>query len=359
MKRAVKKQIRRGRNQRAGSISVVMASSMIFLLGCAALSVDYGLLVADANRLQRACDAGALAGATKLKATGIDVTDEYNAKLEAQTVAWRNGVSVNFDEITVTNGTSIRVPAATTRSFFFGRAVGATSQGITRAATAGVAAGDNLSTGPGNIRVAPIGITWETYMAYKDDRILPHDITLVRQNKEIFGLNDMVLFDLRSEQNAKSGDKMRDQLNGSMAQTSAIGDYETTLNAASGSEQRKLHDGLDTLFERSEAAPWNDSGDTGTKYSDILSGASPRNNPRVVYLIVTPSTSNPNNGTYDTQVQGFAPVYIESYGEVNILGETVTRMRIRFLPPGTASDGQATPNPGASLSGVRVIGLTG
>ena len=34
---------------------------------------------------------------------------------------------------------------------------------------------------------------------------------------------------------------------------------------------------------------------------------------RVVYLIITPSTSNPSNGTYNTQVQGFVPVYIEDY----------------------------------------------
>lgn len=343
--------------RREGSISVIMAVSVTMLLGCMAMAVDYGIMTADANRLQRACDAAALAGASRLKETGVSVTDEYNAKVEAQRVAFQNGVSVNFSDITVTNGTSIRVPAAKVRSLFFARALGINSRGITRSASAGIAPGNGLSTGPGNVRVAPIGITWETYLAYNADRLLSHDIELVRQNKQIFGLNDMVLFDLR-DNNAKSGAHMQDQLTGDEAETSSIGDYETTLNAAQASEKKKLKDGLQTLFDQSAQAPWNDSDGTGSKYNDILSGASPRNNPRVVYLIVTPSTTDPKNGTFDTQVQGYAPVYIESYYDTNILGETVTRMRVRFLPPGNASDGQVTPSPGSNMSGVRVVSLS-
>ncbi len=345
--------------RRQGSVSVIMALSITFVLACGALAVDYGLLVADANRLQRACDAGALAGAAKLKTTGVDVTDEYNAKLDAQRVAFQNGVTVNFNDITVTNGLQIRVPASTTRTFFFGRAIGQNSGAITRSATAGVAAGDELSSGPGRIRVAPIGITWETYNAYNADRANAHDIELVRQNKQTFGIDDAVLFDLR-DTNAKSGAHMQDQLTGDEVETSKIGDYETTLNAAQSSEKKKLKDGLDTLFADSAAAPWNDTASgAGTKYNQIVAGTSPRDNPRVVYVIVTPSTTNPHNGTYDTQVQGFVPVYIENYYETNVSGETVVRMKMRFLPPGNASDGQVKPKSGYSLSGIRVVSLTG
>jgi Flp pilus assembly protein TadG len=350
------------RAPRRGSVMVMMALSVVALLGATALAVDYGLLVTDANRLQRACDAAALAGAQQLK-TSNDVTDEYNAKLTAQQVASQNGVSVNWAQIEVTNNyTRIQVTANTTRSFFFAPVLGQRSGVVRRRATAGVSAGDNLSTGPERIRVAPIGITWETYNAYNTDRDDSHDIELVRQNKQTFGLDDMVLFDLRNT-NAKSGAHMQDQLTGDEVEYSSLGDYETTLNAAQASEKKKLKDGLDTLFERSEAAPWNDagSGSSGTKYSQILAGTSPRDNPRVVYLIVTPSTSNPKNGTFDTQVQGFAPVYIESYYDATVgsgkNAETVTRMRIRFLPPASAGDGGVTVNPGGTLSGVRVISL--
>lgn len=366
MKSRIGRQMRRA-NRRKGSVTVMMALSIVMLLGCSALAVDYGLLVADANRLQRACDAGALAGAAKLKATGVDSTDEYNAKLDAQRVAFQNGVSVNFNDITVTNGVQIRVPASTTRSFFFARAIGKNSGVINRSATAGVGAGDNLSTGPGRIRVAPIGISWETYNAYNADRANAHDIELVRQNKQTFGLDDMVLFDLR-DNNAKSGAHMQDQLTGAATEYSSIGDYETTLNASQASEKKKLEDGLQALFGRSAGAPWNDSSSTGTQYNNILSGASPRDNPRVVYLIVTPSTSNVSNGTFDTQVQGYAPVYIEGfyYEDVisggngnNSVTERVLRMRLRFLPAGIASDGQVKRKPGATVSGIRTISLTG
>lgn len=52
--------------RRRGAIAFVVAGSMVALMGFAALAVDYGLLNADVNRLQRGCDAGALAGASKL-----------------------------------------------------------------------------------------------------------------------------------------------------------------------------------------------------------------------------------------------------------------------------------------------------
>ena len=348
------------RSQNQGSITVVMAISMVFILGCAALSVDYGLLVADANRLQRACDAGALAGAIKLKATGVDVTDEYNAKVEAQTIARRNGVAVNFNDINVTNGTKIHVPAATIRTFFFARAIGITEKGITRSATAGVSAGDDLSTAPGSVRVAPIGISWETYLAYKDDRLLPHDLTLIRQNKEIFGLDELVLFDLRTAINSKSSAHMQDQLTGQGIQEADLGDYDTTLNAAQPSAQNHFTGGLSDLLDQSAGAPWSDSDNSGSgvRYNEILNGSSPRNNPRVVYLIVTPATYEPTNGTFDTQIQGFAPVYIDTYHEFTLAGERRTKISVRFLPPGTASDGQATPSPATALTGVRVVSLS-
>lgn len=108
---------------------------------------------------------------------------------------------------------------------------------------------------------------------------------------------------------------MQDQLTGNSDETSAVGDYETTLNAASPSEVKKLGDGLDTLFASAAGAPWYDTTTDNRDADEILSGAIARSDPRVVYLIVTPSTSNPHNGTFDTQVQGFAPVYLESYDD--------------------------------------------
>ncbi len=346
--------------RRQGHLLLITAASSVFLMACAALAVDYGLLVADANRMQRACDAAALAGAARLKVTGDDNYDTYQAKVEAVRVAAQNGATVSPEAITfLSNNTQIRVPAATTRTFFFARAIGQNSGSLTRRATAGVAPGNNLSTGPGRMHVAPIGITWETYYAYNADRNHFHDLELVRQNKQVFEKDDAVLFDLRNDQESKSGAHMQDQLTADEIQQVNLNEYQTTLNAAQPSEQNHLTSGLDDLFDQSAQSPWNDTnhGNSGSLYDEIVAGTASRDNPRVAYIIITPSTSNPDNGTFNTQVQGFVPVYIESYSQRNNSGEQVMNIRVRFLPPGSGGDEGISPDPTARWSGVRVINL--
>ncbi len=356
---------RAGKNthqSRRGSISVIMAAGITFFLGCGALAVDYGLLVADANRLQRACDAAALAGAAKLKVTGDDTYDTYQARQEAVIVGRQNGAPFEAGAITfANNNTQISVPSSTTRAFFFARLLGKSNGAITRSSTAAVAPGGSLKTSGARMNVAPIGISWETYNAYKDDRQHTQDLELIRQNKSTFGLDDIVLFDLRTDPSSKSGAHMQNQLTGDEIRDASLGDYDTTLNAAQPSEQNHFASGLDDLFDQSSVAPWNDNNHThdGQLYDEILAGTSPRDNPRVVYLIITPATFNASNGTYNTQIQGFAPVYIESYYQRTISGERIMRMRVRFLPPASGSDDGVSPAPGNTFSGVRVVSLVG
>jgi hypothetical protein len=256
------------------------------------------------------------------------------------------------------------VPASVTRNFFFGRAIGIPNKQVSARAVAGLSAGDDLTTGDSENRVVPIGITWETYNAYKNTTS-PRDLVLTRQNKEVFGLDDYVLFDLR-DTNAKSPAFMQRQITGEDAQTVSINDFETTLNAAKASQTKKVVDGVETLFDEAENAPYNDNGNTNDSelgsayYQSLLSGAGSRSNPRVVQLIVTPSTTEANNGTYDTQVQAFAPVYLEAIFAQNVDGnpnQADLILRVRFLPPVIASEGTAQPNPDAPLGGIRVSGL--
>lgn len=348
--------------KRRGSVTIIMAGGTTFLMACAAMAVDYGLLVADANRLQRACDAAALAGAAQLKVTGDDSYDTYNARQEAVRVARLNGITLDSGSVSFSdNNSKVRVPANTVRAFFFGKVIGQNSGAITRSSVAAVAPGKNLTTGGGRLRVAPIGISWETYNAYKNDRQHSHDLELIRQNKDVFGLDDLVLFDLRTDPNSKSGAHMQNQLTGEEIRDANLGDFDTTLNAAQPSEQNHFTNGLDELFDRSQNAPWydNDHAHDGFRYNDILNGTSPRDNPRVVYLIITPGTYEPSNGTFDTQIQGFAPVYIENYEQKTIAGQRVLRMQVRFLPAASASDDGTTPSPGSGFTGVRVVSLVG
>ncbi len=367
--------------RRSGSVLVLTALSVVVLLGCVALSVDYGMLVMDANRLQRGCDAAALAAATKLKhnsavSSGDAQTDAANAladrnaaSIDAYNVALKNdNVPVDTSQGDVTfsnNDAAVTVRSTTSRHFFFAPILGRTSGNVTRSATAIVRPITAMSTSGSAIRVAPIGITWDTYNAYKNDQATSHDISLVRQNKSVFGKDDMVLFDLRSN-NGKSGAQMQSQLAGDTNVTSTVGDYETTLNADTTAQIQKLTGGLDTLFSRAAGAPWYDTASDNINAAQILSGSEPSSNPRVVYIIVTPSTTSPNNGTFNTQVQGFVPVYLDSYsggnnGNGNGNGNANVSVRMRFLPISSVSDSKATTTPGTTTyyAGINSISLTG
>ncbi len=359
------------RGRRRGSALILVALGITVLLGASALSVDYGLLVHDKNVMQRACDSAALAGASRLKLTN-DVYDTSQASILAIDVAGRNGTPITSSDIVFLNGNrTIQVSANANRSLFFARFLGRTSAAVAARATATVKGIDHLVTG----YVKPIGITWETYNAYKGDQAGFHDLVLVRQNKEVFGLDDFVLFDLR-DQPSKSGAKMLSQLIGDDQETASIGDYETTLNSSLNSEGKKLTDGLDTLMDRAEETPWFDNGpnlpsspsntDSYTPspaYTSLANGTMSYENPRVLNIIITPSTTSPKNGTFDTEIQGFVPVYLEGYYErPSIDGSDKKKdnelvMRVRFLPPASPIPGQGQTTPDGSLSGLRVVSL--
>ena len=54
------------RRRRAGSVLLVAMFALVVLLGCAALTIDVGMVGVRASRLQGVCDASALAGAGNL-----------------------------------------------------------------------------------------------------------------------------------------------------------------------------------------------------------------------------------------------------------------------------------------------------
>lgn len=343
--------------RRRGSITIITALGLIMVLGFGALAVDYGLLVADRNRMQRAADAAALAGATQLKRTGNEVTDTYNARTVAATVASQNYATVDANSITfLSDNTQIRVLAATTRTLLFGQVLGISSKVVSATSVAGVAPGGNATTD----YVAPIGITWETYNAHRfSQEEVALDLT--RQNKDIFDINEMVLFDLRGP-NGKSGAHMQDQLTGDEIVPVSIGEEHTTLNSSLNSEGKKLEDGIEILADRAEGAPWFDEGTSNngnqqTTYQGIYNGTLPRTNPRVIHIIITPRTFAANNGTFNTPIQAYVPVYVERIENKKKGSEPSMQLIVRFLPPTQASDGEFQSNPGGYLAGVHVISL--
>lgn len=371
MKPCVESKIPALRARRRGSIAVFVALALVVLLVCGGFAVNYGLLAADANRVQRACDAAAMAGVydlgTTLKYTSATsvYTDEARARAVAKDVAAKNGLTLNDSDIVFdTSGTRIAVQGTSTRQFFFNKFMGRDSSTVTRRASAGLApVGSMSSMGGGRTgSVAPVGITWETYNAYQN-AMDPSgnrptvELTLIRQNKDVFkrdpnaiDADPFVLFDLR-DSNAKSGAHMQDQLTGDEVEEAKLGDLETTLDAALNSEGPKLQDAVNTLITKAKSAPWNDNANLAAQNAQAATGNIGRDNPRVINLIVTPATSDSKNGTFNTEIQGFAPVYIQGIEEETVSGVTVLRLQVTFLPPSVISGDVIVPGTGSQWSG--------
>jgi Flp pilus assembly protein TadG len=185
---------RRGRSRRRGSIAVIAAAGIVAFLGFCALSVDLGRAAATRNKLQRACDAAALAGAQNLP------ENPFEAKRIARKVAEINGAPGVLDsEITIyDNNTTIRVPAKQNIGYGFASVFNMRGATVVGAAVARV---ESASQAPADSNIVPIGITPDTFSAHPVGTVFQLDP--IRQNKESLGLNELVLFDLR-DSNGKS-----------------------------------------------------------------------------------------------------------------------------------------------------------
>lgn len=381
--------------RRRGSIIVLVAGGMVMFLGCAALAVDYGFLVNDANRLQRACDAGALAGAAELRTTTTMSTNIGKAREVAKTVTSQNGFTVTDSDITfdsTTTPTEITVSGSSTRKFIFtvrGFYPDAMTQGIVRrAATAAIRAG------VGTNNSSPIGITKETYDYYNpttNPSRLGQEVTLtlIRQNKLTFAqgkntsnvpnYDPMVLFDLR-DSSGKSSQHFYEQFIGTeLITTPTTTNFtETTLNAAQPAQVKNLQDGIETLFKNSAASPWLDAwnsswtnaGSVGTRANEIINKQSSRSNPRVLNILVANSVPSPVNGTFDATIVGTVPAYLKSVtytpGDTKDADTTndvdVYEIKVIFLTPntggtGTAGSSTSTESEGANGTDGYVISL--
>jgi hypothetical protein len=346
------------RGRRRGAFAYIVAAAFIVILGFSAFAVDYSVLVSDANRLQRACDAAALAGAAQLKATGNNATDTANAKARAVLVAGQNKVTVDPANITFNSDfTEITVPAVYTQPLYFARVLSIGSKTLTRQATARAVAGRSTPD------LAPIGITQATYDLYAPNGVPAAgtgnraEILFIDHKKQAFGTNDFILFDLRSvENNAKSATHMVSQLEGTEKVQVNIGtetngvdvDFLDALNAASSGA--KFLGGMRTRFQAAAGSPWFDAPASppsdylnyvGQHYDQVFSGSEPtsssgtfRRNPRVMDLIITtPMTAK--GGNTNSPVLDFAPVYVESVSSVT----GGVKMVVRFLPKNLSSGG--------------------
>lgn len=335
------------RGRRRGATLLVVALGAVFLCGCAALAVDYGLLVNDKNHWQRGVDAAALAGAQELKTASDDALNTANARRVAIAVAGENGVPVSSSGVTfLDDNTRIRVESTNVRSLYFARVIGIPLGTVNAFAVAGItAAGGAESAAP---IVVPIGITLDTVNTYTKPALNTDAIplTLPRVVDEVYGLNDFIVFDLTSN-SSKSPPAMRRQLINGYSKTK-IGDFYNSLNASESVVNSNFLEALADRFLRSSQEPWNDywSGNvlssTGIRYTEIASGTARADNPRVMNLVVNRG-GGPSGGTTLHEVIAFQPVYVEAWRN----GQLV----VRFLP---ASFGNSD---ASGSNGSKVISL--
>lgn len=139
MKRWMQQLLRCGREE-SGNTLVIVAISLVSLLGFAGLVVDGGSLFLAKSKLQKALDAAVLAGAQELKA------NQSVAKQKAIDVAATNGFTLTPSDFT-TGSTYIEVNKTVTQDLTFAKVLGFSTADVHAVARAEVKGG-----------VVPVGI---------------------------------------------------------------------------------------------------------------------------------------------------------------------------------------------------------
>ncbi|MBC8736453.1 hypothetical protein F6X40_06355 [Paraburkholderia sp. UCT31] len=147
---------RGSRRRQRGAVSVLVAVSMVALLGFVAISVDFGYLAYSQRRLQSATDAAALSGAVDLwtqswttaASDAQAFTAGYNNRLPAAVVpasATITGLTLSSVTLPYKQATSgyngIQVTQTATVPLYFARVFGKSSQTVSATSRAGAGGG--------------------------------------------------------------------------------------------------------------------------------------------------------------------------------------------------------------------------
>jgi hypothetical protein len=329
---------RRAAQRRRGSVVLLTAGGVLACLGFCALAVDYGTSVVVKNKLQRTCDAAALAGATELKRTGVDATDFANARARAINIAAQNGVTIASSDVTFPTYNTVRVGAVQQRRFLFGGAIGIPTGRVSAAAVAG------RSYVRGITGALPLGITRKTYETYRPSSAVPNPgairMRMARNTQEKFGpMNsddtssegqvswDFLALDLRYGNSGNSGALFQDELANGSAQQTTINQMIDPLGSSITSQGNKLDLAIQERLQRSAGAPWFNNGSNYT-----FPNYKP-DDPRLVWILVGDDGYPANNSNPQLNLKYFAPAYIERQVQTTGGGNNrETWLTIRLMP---------------------------
>lgn len=339
------------RPRRRGVTTIMVATGITVVLGAGALSVDVGLMVATRNRLQRACDSAALAGAQELPAT--DSTRTNKAIAYANQTMEQNTVRAAETTVAFPATNKIQVTATRRVNFLLAPILGITSKNITTTAIAGRA---NLAGVPYNV---PLAITVDDYNRYKGGQRFEE--RLIDNNRQDFVDGTITALDLRNENSGKSGAGFQDDLTNGWYQPVYFNQQiNSALNASLNSQGEKIDRALQDRFERAAGAPWYDegpgSGNSGNNSSYQFPDY-PHGDPRVVTIIIAdPNPADNNNPRLNARF--FAPVYLEEIKTRS--GDTYVQMRILPYKSYNAEDPNVViGDDGTPYTGLTIVKLLG
>lgn len=385
-------------SRRKGSIFILVAASLMMILGFCALSADIGGLNMDANRVQRACDAAALAGVRKLKQQVVvpagaggqytrgDVYDQYLARQEAILVARVNNVTLTESDITFPtstsnprgwfDGTRIQVVGTTTRKFLFAPIwkiyntstsnAGMDGAVLTRKATAEIS---SLSTVGSSV---PLAITTQDYLTNIDGGSFTVQLERMQNgdgfdsavtnaakgitrynivtNTAAAPMGEAVALDTDPGNNGKSPSWWEDGVRDGVNEPVTLGvDYssDTAINANLGNQSDRAIDALETgansRISRAAAAGYvapsesiADTADTG--FPNYPGASSAR-----VFTIMVADPQGSVSGNNLVNIKYFAVVYLVGVAMDGQGSARRVQLRLRILNKFmTNTDGSST-----------------
>jgi Flp pilus assembly protein TadG len=302
--------------RRGGSMMMLAALCMVMILGFAALAVDYGISVNTKNRLQRTCDAAALAACAKIDSTTTTQTTAINTAIS---YAAANGFTITSSDVSFPSSTRVLVKGSQTRNFLFGRAIGIPTGTVGASALAGRGYVTSMAG------AEPLGITQATYLRYRATTSNPTpqvvDLTLTRNTQEKFGpLNsdditgsttfNVIALDLRQDNSGNSGALFQNDLTSGSPIITQMQQAIDPLGSSVSSQGNKLKQAIDDRITAAASSTYNDPVVNRFGGSNYDFPNFPANDPRVVWILVGADGYEANNSNPKLNLQYFAQAYI-------------------------------------------------
>ncbi|MED1468700.1 TadE/TadG family type IV pilus assembly protein [Bacillus salipaludis] len=293
----------------SGAALVIVAISMVTLLGFAALAIDGGRLYLEKSKLQKALDAAVLAGSHKLL-----LADTSEAKKVAKDISQENGYKLLDTDIDVNPKSDIKATKSVPVELTFAKVLGINAATVSAKAKAIVAP---LKKANG---LAPIAVEAS---AVPDSLVLNCGKSNPGTNHGNCGYLDL---------NGSGADGLANGiLTGS---TFEVG--TKIVETEPGGKEGKVKDAINTLIKNDLSKPQCQSWETADNSCD-----------RVITIVVIDSWDGAN-GKSSLNVVKFAAYWIEKYENKTLYGKF-----IKIVSPGEIGSGTGTGE--YSLFGVKLV----